>query len=132
MSDICICFRLVFVGTGRLHVPLLIREMSVVDSTKSEFTSRHSLEWKFLFLDHRFVNFRYKYICVAFFYSLKKESSLIWSHAIIILNPMIDFHKTWYLHHATGSYPNLILFNLIQQGRHINLFIWAWHWYHII
>lgn len=45
--------RLVFVGTGRLHVPLLIREMSVVDSTKSEFTSRHSLEWKFLFLDHR-------------------------------------------------------------------------------
>ncbi|XP_023713872.1 circadian locomoter output cycles protein kaput isoform X2 [Cryptotermes secundus] len=45
--------RLVFVGTGRLHVPLLIREMSVVDSAKSEFTSRHSLEWKFLFLDHR-------------------------------------------------------------------------------
>ncbi|XP_063228612.1 circadian locomoter output cycles protein kaput isoform X2 [Bacillus rossius redtenbacheri] len=45
--------RLVFVGTGRLHTPLLIREMSVVDSTKSEFTSRHSLEWKFLFLDHR-------------------------------------------------------------------------------
>lgn len=26
--------------------------MSIVD-TKSEFTSRHSLEWKFLFLDHR-------------------------------------------------------------------------------
>ncbi|KAJ9600067.1 hypothetical protein L9F63_009636, partial [Diploptera punctata] len=45
--------RLIFVGTGRLHTPLLIREMSVVDSTKSEFTSRHSLEWKFLFLDHR-------------------------------------------------------------------------------
>ncbi|XP_021914831.1 circadian locomoter output cycles protein kaput [Zootermopsis nevadensis] len=45
--------RLVFVGTGRLHLPLLISEMSVVDSTKSEFTSRHSLEWKFLFLDHR-------------------------------------------------------------------------------
>lgn len=32
--------------------PQLIREMSIVD-TKSEFTSRHSLEWKFLFLDHR-------------------------------------------------------------------------------
>lgn len=48
------CFnRLVFVGTGRLQVPQLIREMSVVDSSKSEFTSRHSLEWKFLFLDHR-------------------------------------------------------------------------------
>nr|CAD7264252.1 unnamed protein product [Timema shepardi] len=44
---------LLFVGTGRLHTPLLIREMSVVDSAKSEFTSRHSLEWKFLFLDHR-------------------------------------------------------------------------------
>ncbi len=45
--------RLIFVGTGRLMTPQIIREMSIVDSTKSEFTSRHSLEWKFLFLDHR-------------------------------------------------------------------------------
>ncbi|XP_014616682.1 PREDICTED: circadian locomoter output cycles protein kaput [Polistes canadensis] len=45
--------KMVFVGTGRLQTPQLIREMSVMDSTKSEFTSRHSLEWKFLFLDHR-------------------------------------------------------------------------------
>lgn len=44
--------RVIFVGTGRLQTPQLIREMSVLD-TKSEFTSRHSLEWKFLFLDHR-------------------------------------------------------------------------------
>lgn len=44
--------RLIFVGTGRLMTPQLIREMTIVD-TKSEFTSRHSLEWKFLFLDHR-------------------------------------------------------------------------------
>lgn len=44
--------RLIFVGTGRLLTPQLIREMSIVD-TKNEFTSRHSLEWKFLFLDHR-------------------------------------------------------------------------------
>ncbi|XP_059490732.1 circadian locomoter output cycles protein kaput isoform X2 [Neocloeon triangulifer] len=44
---------IVFVGTGRLQTPQLIREMSIVDSSKSEFTSRHSLEWKFLFLDHR-------------------------------------------------------------------------------
>ncbi|XP_071446842.1 circadian locomoter output cycles protein kaput [Hetaerina americana] len=43
----------VFVGTGRLQTPQLIREVSVVDLSKSEFTSRHSLEWKFLFLDHR-------------------------------------------------------------------------------
>lgn len=41
-----------FVGTGRIQTPQLIREMPLVDS-KSEFTSRHSLEWKFLFLDHR-------------------------------------------------------------------------------
>ena len=27
--------------------------MSIIGTTKSEFTSRHSLEWKFLFLDHR-------------------------------------------------------------------------------
>ncbi|RZB94416.1 clock, partial [Asbolus verrucosus] len=45
--------RLVFVGTGRIQTPRLIREMPLVDSSKSEFTSRHSLEWKFLFLDHR-------------------------------------------------------------------------------
>lgn len=44
--------RLIFVGTGQLLTPQLIREQAVVD-TKSEFTSRHSLEWKFLFLDHR-------------------------------------------------------------------------------
>ncbi|CAB0028974.1 unnamed protein product [Trichogramma brassicae] len=43
----------VFVCTGRLQLPQLIREMSVMDNTKTEFTSRHSLEWKFLFLDHR-------------------------------------------------------------------------------
>ncbi|XP_068900883.1 circadian locomoter output cycles protein kaput [Tenebrio molitor] len=45
--------RLVFVGTGKIQTPRLIREMPLVDSSKSEFTSRHSLEWKFLFLDHR-------------------------------------------------------------------------------
>lgn len=45
--------KLIFVGTGRLHTPQLIQDMSLVDGTRSEFTSRHSLEWKFLFLDHR-------------------------------------------------------------------------------
>lgn len=44
--------KILFVGTGRLTSPQLIREVSLVD-TKSEFSSRHSLEWKFLFLDHR-------------------------------------------------------------------------------
>lgn len=45
--------KVIFVGTGRLLTPHLIQYMSLVDSTKLEFTSRHSLEWKFLFLDHR-------------------------------------------------------------------------------
>ncbi|XP_066151380.1 circadian locomoter output cycles protein kaput [Euwallacea fornicatus] len=45
--------RLVFVGTAKVQTPLLIKEMPLVDSNRSEFTSRHSLEWKFLFLDHR-------------------------------------------------------------------------------
>lgn len=45
--------RLLFVGIGRTQTPQLVREMTVVDSEKSEFTSRHSLEWKFIFLDHR-------------------------------------------------------------------------------
>ncbi|XP_035680970.1 neuronal PAS domain-containing protein 2-like isoform X1 [Branchiostoma floridae] len=43
----------VLVMTAKLLAPLFLKEMSVVDETKREFTSRHSLEWKFLFLDHR-------------------------------------------------------------------------------
>lgn len=46
-------FRVIFVGTSRIQKPQLIREMSIIGNTKNEFTSRHSLEWKFLFLDHR-------------------------------------------------------------------------------
>ncbi|XP_065582969.1 circadian locomoter output cycles protein kaput-like isoform X2 [Artemia franciscana] len=42
----------VFVASGRLLSPQLLTEKSLID-TKSEFASRHSLEWKFLFLDHR-------------------------------------------------------------------------------
>ncbi|XP_044754128.1 circadian locomoter output cycles protein kaput isoform X2 [Coccinella septempunctata] len=45
--------RLIFMGTGRIQTPQLIKETALVDSTKAEFISRHSLEWKFLFLDHR-------------------------------------------------------------------------------
>lgn len=45
--------RILFVCMGRIKTPQLVREMSVIDPTKIEFTSRHSLEWKFLFLDHR-------------------------------------------------------------------------------
>ncbi|XP_045464714.1 circadian locomoter output cycles protein kaput isoform X2 [Harmonia axyridis] len=45
--------RLIFMGIGRIQTPQLIKETALVDSTKAEFISRHSLEWKFLFLDHR-------------------------------------------------------------------------------
>ncbi|KAF5295506.1 hypothetical protein FQR65_LT10494 [Abscondita terminalis] len=45
--------RLLFIGTGRLQTTQIVREISLNDCTKNEFTSRHSLEWKFLFLDHR-------------------------------------------------------------------------------
>lgn len=31
------------------------QEMCIVEEPLEEFTSRHSLEWKFLFLDHRLV-----------------------------------------------------------------------------
>ncbi|EEB16545.1 Circadian locomoter output cycles protein kaput, putative [Pediculus humanus corporis] len=44
---------LMFVGTGRLDTPQLIREMTISDNLKSEFTSRHNLDWKFLALDSR-------------------------------------------------------------------------------
>merc|ERR1719471_2844188 len=43
----------VFVATGRLATPQLLRELPVVHQSQSEFTSKHSLEWKFLFVDHR-------------------------------------------------------------------------------
>lgn len=42
-----------FCCTIQLENAQFIREMSIVEESKSEFTSRHSLEWKFLYLDHR-------------------------------------------------------------------------------
>lgn len=44
---------MLFVGMGRIKTPQLVRETFIIDPTKIEFTSRHSLEWKFLFLDQR-------------------------------------------------------------------------------
>ncbi|KAF7203278.1 circadian locomoter output cycles protein kaput isoform X1 [Nothobranchius furzeri] len=41
------------VATVRLAKPQFIKEMCTVEEPNEEFTSRHSLEWKFLFLDHR-------------------------------------------------------------------------------
>lgn len=40
-------------GTSQIQTLQLVREMFVNDCTTNAFTSRHSLEWKFLFLDHR-------------------------------------------------------------------------------
>ncbi|XP_065489773.1 neuronal PAS domain-containing protein 2 [Caloenas nicobarica] len=42
-----------FVATVRLATPQFLKEMCIVEEPLEEFTSRHSLEWKFLFLDHR-------------------------------------------------------------------------------
>ncbi|KAK3758303.1 hypothetical protein RRG08_004124 [Elysia crispata] len=44
---------LCFCCTVRLQTSHIIREMANVEEATSEFTSRHSLEWKFLFLDLR-------------------------------------------------------------------------------
>jgi len=42
------------VGTGRVVTPQLISEVTFFcESAKSEFTSRHNLDWKFLALDSR-------------------------------------------------------------------------------
>uniref|UniRef100_A0A4W3ITW8 Neuronal PAS domain protein 2 n=1 Tax=Callorhinchus milii TaxID=7868 RepID=A0A4W3ITW8_CALMI len=40
-------------ATVRLAIPQFLKEMCNVEEPCEEFTSRHSLEWKFLFLDHR-------------------------------------------------------------------------------
>ncbi|XP_066505675.1 clock circadian regulator b isoform X3 [Hoplias malabaricus] len=45
--------RVCFVATVRLAKPQFIKEMCTVEEPNEEFTSRHSLEWKFLLLDHR-------------------------------------------------------------------------------
>lgn len=42
-----------FVATVRLQHSQLTREMTLLNEKEKEFTSRHSLDWKFLFLDHR-------------------------------------------------------------------------------
>ncbi|XP_078268045.1 circadian locomoter output cycles protein kaput-like [Rhinoraja longicauda] len=41
------------VATVRLVIPQFLKELCNVEEPCEEFTSRHSLEWKFLFLDHR-------------------------------------------------------------------------------
>ncbi|KAJ6663327.1 hypothetical protein lerEdw1_010463 [Lerista edwardsae] len=41
------------VATVRLITPQFLKELCNVEEPCEEFTSRHSLEWKFLFLDHR-------------------------------------------------------------------------------
>nr|XP_023651579.1 neuronal PAS domain-containing protein 2-like isoform X4 [Paramormyrops kingsleyae] len=41
------------VATVRLVTPQFMKDLCNVDDPYHEFTSRHSLEWKFLFLDHR-------------------------------------------------------------------------------
>ncbi|CAN8012851.1 unnamed protein product, partial [Ixodes pacificus] len=42
-----------FVAMVRLQTPQLLRELILCDGSRNEFSSRHSLEWKFLYLDHR-------------------------------------------------------------------------------
>lgn len=42
-----------FIATVRLAKPQFIKDMCMVEEPNEEFTSRHSLEWKFLLLDHR-------------------------------------------------------------------------------
>ncbi|KAM4699546.1 large ribosomal subunit protein eL31 isoform 1-T1 [Discoglossus pictus] len=42
-----------FVATVRLVTPQFLKEICIIEESFEEFTSRHSLEWKFLYLDHR-------------------------------------------------------------------------------
>uniref|UniRef100_A0A8C6T2Y1 Neuronal PAS domain protein 2 n=1 Tax=Neogobius melanostomus TaxID=47308 RepID=A0A8C6T2Y1_9GOBI len=41
------------IATVRLVTPQFLKDLCNVEEACDEFTSRHSLEWKFLFLDHR-------------------------------------------------------------------------------
>ena len=33
----------------------MVCELPIIEEANKEFTSRHSMEWKFLFLDHRYL-----------------------------------------------------------------------------
>lgn len=44
---------MLFIGVCKIQTPQLIRELSVIDSSNKEFSSQHSLQWKFVFLDER-------------------------------------------------------------------------------
>lgn len=47
-------FRVAFVGVGRLQKPQLTKQVYLQSGNEcTEFSSRYSLEWKFLSLDHR-------------------------------------------------------------------------------
>eukprot|EP00057_Strongylocentrotus_purpuratus_P018080 XP_011672554.1 PREDICTED: circadian locomoter output cycles protein kaput [Strongylocentrotus purpuratus] len=52
-TDMVTTPRYCFVATVRLLSTQLSREMATFTEKGNEFTSRHSLDWKFLFLDHR-------------------------------------------------------------------------------
>ena len=49
LEDVCFCCIVRICSTQN------IQQMCVLDESKREFTSRHSLEWKFLYIDHRSV-----------------------------------------------------------------------------
>lgn len=55
--------------------------MCVADEPLEEFTSRHSLEWKFLFLDHRFVR-RKTYLSWVLFKSCLQEPGSTWENKV--------------------------------------------------
>ena len=44
---------MVYIATAKLMAAPLVRELPIMTSQKTEFMSRFSLEWKFLFLDLR-------------------------------------------------------------------------------
>ena len=44
---------IVYIATAKLMAAPLVRELPIITSQKTEFKSRFSLEWKFLFLDQR-------------------------------------------------------------------------------
>lgn len=45
-----------FISIGKLSTPKIMKELKLSQQKNNEFASRHSLEWKFLFLDHRASN----------------------------------------------------------------------------
>lgn len=116
-----------FVGIGRLMTPQLIREMSIVD-TKSEFTSRHSLEWKFLFLDHRappiigYLPFEVLGTSGYDYYHFDDLERVVTCHEACKSNAIMSYKGDWITNETSIFFLTFLILLVMQKGEGTSCF----------